>query len=132
MLIDSISSYEHLEKLRTIYAIEAVMGASEAVHSSTPKKSTQSVRAPIHNTRVDFTFDEIKDSLNGIGRIVRYEVKNPDLFVFQPNDMSNLDLKEIAEGNFVNGVQHGYCRTFRTGTCSRLTLLANNHKSKSM
>lgn len=40
ILIDSISSHEDLEKLRTIYEIEAVMNANRKVHSTTPKHSS--------------------------------------------------------------------------------------------
>jgi hypothetical protein len=40
ILIGSISSHKDLEKLRTIYEIEAVMQANKTAHCQTPRKST--------------------------------------------------------------------------------------------
>ena len=61
MLIPSIDKFDQIQKLRQIYEIPSL---------STGFQNRQVVKPESENS--NFEFEEIKQSLNGFGRIIKY------------------------------------------------------------
>lgn len=50
-------------------------------------------------------FDEIKESLTGYARIIKYKSSNSN------NDAAHNEIDSMEEGHFVKGLKDGYCRS---------------------
>lgn len=54
----------------------------------------------------ELTFDQIKSSMNGFGRVIYFRA-------IGDHKPQNQHIKHIQEGQFKNGLMQGYCREFR-------------------
>ena len=107
IIMEDVKKFETMQKLRTLFDIQTTTMVDRRKHHyeaayNSARSGNKSVDEPY-----DFTFSEIKDSLNGCARIVTYEAVFGDCY---SKDVSLLQVQKIEEGMFKNGEMHGYCR----------------------
>ena len=129
ILLENVANYEDIEKLRTLYDIETTTQAnrirfqSETARMSSLQlglnRQSSSVQPCLSKNEfpLSFTYNDIKESLNGIARIVIYNYvdlsgSKSEVQVSNDTKLDNTNLKilRIEEGTFKNGNKHGFCR----------------------
>lgn len=91
MLVDAVDNYDEIKVLKS-------KGSSDKMKSK--KKKYDEEPEPSLN------LDDIRDSLTGYGRIVKYELVDPE-DDFKPN---NCKIVQLLEGKFKKGMLDGYGR----------------------
>lgn len=118
MLVETIDNQEILKKIKE--------QNDSYLNSLLPKSkqkvtfAAKSTKKGVDQSKLHLKFDDIKDCINGFGRIIHYKSNNSN-----PDPQFN-ELEKVEEGQFLKGMKHGYCRSISAinGQCA-----AGYHKS---